>query len=76
MRPCDSVFSQLGAPTEILLDAGDAVFAHPLLPHFGGRNTAERVRELAFFRIQLEGIDYAAPSRAAALLASPMCELS
>lgn len=59
----------------VLLDVGDAVVAHPLLPHRGGRNSSVSTRETVFFRLQLEGIDYAAPERAAALLHDPFYEL-
>ena len=52
-----------------------AVLCHPLLPHRGGRNDSESSRDLVFFRVQLAGVEYATPERAAALLADPWAEL-
>ena len=71
----DKVLPDIGRPYEVPLAVGDAVLCHPLLPHRGGRNDSESSRDLVFFRVQLAGIDYATPARAAALLADPWVEL-
>jgi hypothetical protein len=106
----------LGAPTHVCLRAGDAVVAHVLLPHRGGKNTTSacapvfndntaehcpsvtekaytqgrapsthpmespwhipaNTREMVFFRVRVEGVDYEAPGRAARLLGSVWSEL-
>jgi hypothetical protein len=104
----------LGAPTHVCLRAGDAVVAHVLLPHRGGKNTTSACapvfnaaehctsvkgafhtqgcapatcplespwhipansREMVFFRVRVEGVDYEAPGRAARLLGSVWSEL-
>lgn len=59
----------------MLLDVGDAVIAHPLLPHRGGRNCSDSTRQLVFFRLQLEDIDYTSPERGERLLSHPFSEL-
>lgn len=65
----------LGPPLEVLLDPGDAVLVHPLLPHRGGSNSSETIRELAFFRIQVDGVLYDSSLRAESLLQDPFAEL-
>ena len=71
----DKALPDIGRPYEVPLGVGDAVLCHPLLPHRGGRNDSESSRDLVFFRVQLAGIEYATPERAAALLADPWVEL-
>ena len=71
----DKALPDIGRPYEVPLAVGDAVLCHPLLPHRGGRNDSDASRDLVFFRVQLAGIDYATPERAAALLADPWAEL-
>jgi ectoine hydroxylase-related dioxygenase (phytanoyl-CoA dioxygenase family) len=101
----------LGTPAHVCLHAGDAVVAHVLLPHRGGKNTTAartppaegcscvasdtadapahapvtslespwhipaNTREMVFFRVRVEGVDYEAPSRAARVLENVWCEL-
>ena len=71
----DKALPDIGRPYEVPLGVGDAVLCHPLLPHRGGRNDSDSSRDLVFFRVQLAGIEYATPERAAALLADPWAEL-
>ena len=65
----------LGPVVEIVLDAGDACLVHPLLPHRGGRNESSVDRDVAFYRVQRDGVDYASAERAVRLLAEPFAEL-
>ena len=65
----------LGAPHAVHLAPGDAVLAHPLLAHRGGRNyNACRSRDLIFFRCQAAGVDYNSPARSASFLDDPWSE--
>lgn len=78
----------LGEPTQICLLAGEAIFAHVLLPHRGGRNvynhgmqreSYERAvpwgtREMVFFRVKARGIDYSSPERSLRVLHDPWAE--
>ena len=78
----------LGTPSQIQLMAGDAIFAHVLLPHRGGRNVHRHgtppqdyrravpwgTREMVYFRIKASGIDYASPERSRSVLTDPWIE--
>ena len=93
-RYCDmkkaGTLPDLGPPTQIQLMAGDAIFAHVLLPHRGGRNVHRHgsppggytrtvpwgTREMVYFRIKAAEIDYASPERSRRVLADPWAEFN
>eukprot|EP01038_Epipyxis_sp_PR26KG_P011272 gene11272-15123_t len=81
----------LGEPVKICLKAGDVIFAHVLLAHRGGKNTLPskvidrddyvknikpNTREMVFFRVQAQNINYNSKDRSLEVINNPWIEHS